>query len=71
MSTEPICIGVPGRRTLAEDQTAGAVEARGVSAGEPCDGDARAGVRGVDEPAGADVETDVTNAVEEDEVAGP
>src|SRR4051812_6282101 len=46
----------------------GAVEA--AEAGDAVDPDDRPGVRRVDEPAAADVDPDVAEAVEEDEVAG-
>src|SRR5579862_7293294 len=47
------------------------VEATRVPAGERVDLDARARVRGVDEPAVADVHPDVPEPVEEDEVSRP
>ena len=57
-------------RVRYSEHAARAVEAARVPAVHRVDGDARAGMRRVDELVVADVQADVPEAVEEDEVAG-
>src|SRR5579862_702104 len=56
---------------VLNNNAARAVEPGEVPAAQRADLDPRSGVRRVDEHAAAEVEPDVTEIVEEDEVAGP